>query len=185
MTSYHQQLIGARCTDKQALVCVSQVRDSTVCLQENLSYIQECIPVGCVPPACCPISQHALLGGCTWSQGGGVYLVLGGVPGPRGCIWCTGCTWSQGVYLVPGVYMFPGRVYLVLGAGDTWSGGCTWSWGCTWYQGGTCPEGVYLVVGGVPGLGGTCLGGVPAQRGVYLPRECTCLGGTFPGTPHL
>ena len=57
--------------------------------------------------------------GCTWSQGEvylvpGVYLVLGGVPGPRGC------TWSLGVYLIPGR--------------NTWPRGCTWSWG----------EGVYL-----------------------------------------
>ena len=82
-------------------------------------------------------------GGCTCSWGGtwfrgcvpgprGVYLVLGGVPGPRGvpgpggCTWSWvggvpgpgGCTWSRGVYLVPG--------------------GCTWSRG-------------YLVLGGVPG----------------------------------
>ena len=42
----------------------------------------------------------------------GVYLVLGGVPGPGGvpgsgggCTWSRGCTWSGGVYLVPGVYL--------------------------------------------------------------------------------
>ena len=64
-------------------------------------------------------------GGCTWSGGvylvwGGVpgprggylvrgelYLVTGGVPGPRGCTRSRGvpgpgggCTWSRGVYLV-------------------------------------------------------------------------------------
>ena len=43
-------------------------------------------------------------GGCTWSQG--VYLVLGGVPGPGG-------TWSQGV----GVDLVPEGVYLVPGVG--------------------------------------------------------------------
>ena len=79
----------------------------------------------------------------------GVYLVLGGVPGPGGCTWSggvgvpglggvpgpEGCTWSWGVYLVPG-------------------GGCTWSWG------------MYLVPGGVylPGAGG----------GGYLLGGCTC-----------
>ena len=64
---------------------------------------QECIPAGCVPPACCPYLPACTgPGGCTWSRG--VYLVLG-----RGL----GCTWSRGVYLVggggePG----PGGVYL-------------------------------------------------------------------------
>ena len=38
--------------------------------------------------------------GCTWFRG--VYLVLGGVPGPGGC------TWSRGVYLVPGGVPGPG-----------------------------------------------------------------------------
>ena len=90
-------------------------------------------------------------GGCTWS---GVYLVQGGVPGPRGvhlvwggCTWSQGgvpgpggvpglgCTWSQGVYLVPGVYLVQG-VYLVLG-------------GCTWSRGAPGPRLVYLVPGGV------------------------------------
>ena len=72
-------------------------------------------------------------GGCTWSQGwgvgdvpgsrgtwsqGGVYLVLGGVPGPRGvylvpggCTWSGGCTLSQGGVPGPrGVYLVPGGV---------------------------------------------------------------------------
>ena len=64
-------------------------------------------------------------GGCTWSRG--VYLVLGGVPGPGRCTWSWGAVpGPRGVYLVPG--------------GCTWSRACTWSWG------------VYLVpVGGVPG----------------------------------
>ena len=60
-------------------------------------------------------------GGCTWSGGPGVYLVLRGVPG-------------LGVYLVWGVYLVQG-VYLAWGQ-CTWSGGvpgrgCTWSGGCT------------------------------------------------------
>ena len=104
---------------------------------------QECIPVGCVPPACDPYLPACTSpggvpgpGGCTWSwgkggvpgPGGGTWSgVGGGVPGPRGC------TWSQGVYLIPG-----------------W---CTWSGGCTWSQ------------GGVPGPGGCTWsqGSVPAQ----------------------
>ena len=102
------------------------------------------------------ISQHALFPGGTWPQRvylvQGVYLVLGGVPGPGGCTWSQGvylggvpgpgvylvlgCTWSQGVYLVPGggVYLVPGGgVYLVPG-GVPGPGGCTWSQGvgCTW-----------------------------------------------------
>ena len=76
----------------------------------NIIYEQDCIPVGCVPPACWPYALHrggvpgpgGVLGpgGCTWS---------GGVPRPGGC------TWSRGVYLVPG--------------GVPGLGGCTWSWG--------------------------------------------------------
>ena len=103
-------------------------------------YKQDCIPVGCVPPArrpylpaCCGPGGVPVPGGCTWSG----YLVPGGVPGPGGVYlvpggtWSGGCTWSRGVYLVWGVYLVPG-VYLVLG-------GCAWS------------QGVYLVPGGVPG----------------------------------
>ena len=51
----------------------------------------------------------------------GVYLVAGGVPGPRGVPGSGGCTWSQGVYLIPGVYLVlggalgPRGVCLVLG----------------------------------------------------------------------
>ena len=81
---------------------------------------QECIPVGCVPPACC-FSKHALLRG--------VYLprmlpVRGGVPAWRylpGGTCPGGCTWPGG-YLPSGVYL-PG--------GYTCPGVCT------------CP-GVYL-----------------------------------------
>ena len=73
---------------------------------------------------------------------GGVYLVLGGVPGPGdvpghgsvpgpreggvpgpgegGVPGLGGCTWSGGLYLVWGVYLV---------RGGTWSGGCTWSGG--------------------------------------------------------
>ena len=58
--------------------------------------ITKCIPVGCVPPACClylpgctaPGGLHLVrgvylaLGECTWPWGR--YLVRGGVPGPMG-----------------------------------------------------------------------------------------------------
>ena len=46
--------------------------------------LQECSPVGCAPPACCPISQHALLPGGVPAQGGtcpGVYLPGDTCPG--------------------------------------------------------------------------------------------------------
>ena len=78
-----------------------------------------------------------VLGGCNWSQGGGV-------PGPMGC------TWSWGS--VPG-----------LRGGVPCPRGCTWSWGCVPGPGGV----VYLVPGDVPGPGGVPgLGGVPGPGGV-------------------
>ena len=100
---------------------------------------QEYIPVGCVPPACCPyIPAYTATGGVPGPRG--VYLVWGwGVPGPGGC------TWSQGVYLVWGGV--PGLRDVHGPRGCTWSRiegvylvlqGCTWSWG------------VYLVPGVVP-----------------------------------
>ena len=67
-----------------------------------LFHEQECIPVGCVPPARLPYA-----GVCfseeevpAWSQGGCTCLVPGGVylPGPGGVP-----AWSLGVYLVGGV----------------------------------------------------------------------------------
>ena len=81
-------------------------------------------------------------GVCTWSRGGctcswGVYLVLGGVPGPGGCTCSWGVYWCQGG--VPG------------------AGGCTWSWGVSAPGGVPAPRGswgVYLLPGGVPGPGG-------------------------------
>ena len=55
----------------------------------RLNFKQECIPVGCVPPACCPY-----LPACTARRG--VYLVPGGCTGSRG----DGCTLSRrGGYL--------------------------------------------------------------------------------------
>ena len=64
-----------------------------------------------------------------------MYLV-GGVPG------LGGCTWSWGA--VPGPRGVP----------DPGGRGCTWSGGCTWSRGGVPGWGLYLVPGGVPGLGG-------------------------------
>ena len=133
---------------------------------------QECIPVGCLPPArwlylpACsapgdvpgPRGVYLVrgvpgLGGCTWSGGNG-YLV------PGRCTWSGGgCTWSGGVYLVWGMYLVWGCI---------WSGG-----GCTWSGGGVPgPKGVYLVWG------------VYLVQGVYLIRGgCTWSGGcTWWGT---
>ena len=60
---------------------------------------QECIPVGCIPPACCPYLPACTArgvpgpGGCTWSRevpglggvpGLGRVPGLSGVPGPGG-----------------------------------------------------------------------------------------------------
>ena len=122
---------------------------------------QECIPVWCVTPACCPyLPACTAQGGCTWSRRsvpgpggggvpgpGGVYLVQGGgVPGPRGCTWSWGCVPGPGVYLVPGGVPCPGVcvprprvcVYLVLGRCN-WSGGVPGAGGCAWSQGSICP----------------------------------------------
>ena len=67
--------------------------------------------------------------------------------------------WSGGVPGPWGVYLVPE--------------GCTWFWGCTWSWGGGVPgpgEGVYLVLGDVPGPRGcTWSRGGVAARG-YLPR---------------
>ena len=52
---------------------------------------QECIPLGCVPPACCPY-----LPACT---------------APGGCTCLRGCTCPGGVYL-PGAVYLPRGVYL-------------------------------------------------------------------------
>ena len=91
---------------------------------------QECIPVGCIPPTCCPYlpACNAVEGGVPGpggvpAQGGGVpgpgQYLPGGVPGPGG-----GCVPSPRGGGVPAWGGVPG-------------GGCTWSrevylvWGCT------------------------------------------------------
>ena len=111
-----------------------------------------CVPPTHWPylPACsAPVGGYLVLGG-TWSQGGclllgggvsalgsmylvrglylvwGVcsrgYLVLGGVPGPRGVSAPRGCTWSWGVSPPRGVVPGLGGC-LLLGEGCTWSQG--------------------------------------------------------------
>ena len=72
---------------------------------------QECILVGCVPPAYCHVVSPSMY--CS-----GVYLGRGGVPG-------------LGVYLVQGVHLVWGVC--------TWSRGCTWSGGCVPGPGGFVP----------------------------------------------
>ena len=124
---------------------------------------QECIPVGCVPPTCCPY-----LPACT--APGGMYLVWGpggtwfrGVPGSRGCTWSLGgVPGPGGVYLVQGSVPGPGGVpgwgmYLV-------PGGCTWFQGVVPGPGGCTWSGGVPVLGGVPGPGGCAWSlGVPTQ----------------------
>ena len=63
---------------------------------------QECIPVGCVPPACCPHLPGPGRGGVPGL--GGSVPGLGGVPG-LGVYLVRGCTWSGGV---PGPRGVPG-----------------------------------------------------------------------------
>ena len=73
------------------------------CAVDNCTYIvvmlfcgiyrkQECIPVGCVPAA-----RRPYAGVC-----GGVCLVRGGLPGPRGVLHPGGSAWSPGGLPGPG-----------------------------------------------------------------------------------
>ena len=57
---------------------------------------QECILVGCVPPAYCPSLPACTARGCTWS---------GGVPGPGGAPGLGGMYLVQGVYLIWGGFV--------------------------------------------------------------------------------
>ena len=134
---------------------------------------EDCIPVGCVPPAYWPYrpAYSAPGGVCSggvsaWgvSAQGGVYLVLGGVPGPSG-----GVPGPRGVS-APGGVCSRG-VYLVLGG--------VWSWGCV-----SSPRGMYLVLGGVYLVwgclvpGGVCSKGVCTWSwGVYLDEGISAPGG--------
>ena len=77
-------------------------------------------------PGGCTWSQGR---GCTWSWGGGtwswgMYMVLGGVPGPGGCTWSGGFIWSPGGVPGPGGGVWSQGVYLVPG-GVPGPGGCT------------------------------------------------------------
>ena len=84
--------------------------------------LQECIPVGCVPPARRPyLPGPAGGGGGTWSRRG--------APGPGGCTWSRGAYLVWGVYLVRGGVPGPGGVYLVWWAVPGPGGECTWSGG--------------------------------------------------------
>ena len=88
------------------------------------------------PSMLCLGRVYLVLEGCTWSWG---VSVPGGVPGLGGgvCLVLGGVSAPGGVYLVPG-----GWCLLLRGEGGVCSWGCTWSFG------------MYLVLGGVPGLGG-------------------------------
>ena len=86
------------------------------CINEkpiDLPRKQDCIPVGCVPPARRPYLTGpggvggTWSGGCTWSWG--LYLVPGGVPGHSGCTWSGGVYLVRGGVLVQGVYLVPGE----------------------------------------------------------------------------
>ena len=126
--------------------------------------------------------------------GPGGYLVLGGVPGPRGGVpgpggvylVPVGCTLSRGMYLVPeggvpGLGRVPGPGgYLVWGVYLVWGmylvpGGVPGPrGGVPGPGGGYLVRGVYLVPGGVF----LVPGGVPCPRGVYLvPGGVSGLGG--------
>ena len=78
------------------IVC-HQPKISTVDLQSNFTYQQECIPVGCVLPTCCPYLPACTAPRGIWSGG---YLVLGVDTWPWVCTWSWRGTWSWGVYLV-------------------------------------------------------------------------------------
>ena len=105
---------------KSALVSATSRSFKKILFHVNSHQKQECIPVGCVPPACWTyLSMHCWVG-CTCSRG---CTCPGGVPAPGGGT----CP----------------RVYLPRGC--------------------TCP-------------GGTCPGG-------YLPRGLPAQAGTYPGTP--
>ena len=126
----------------------------------ELMYQQECIPVGCLPPA------QWLSGGCLVPGG----LLRGvwsrGVSGPRGVVCSVGC--------------------LLLGGGWVWSlggccllpGGCVCSWGvCA--PGGVLWGGGCLLPGGcAPGRGGCLLcllrGGVPCDLSHHA-FDVTCM----------
>ena len=119
---------------------------------------QDCIPLGCIPPA-----HWSYLPACS---GQGRCLLPGGA-------WSQGSTWFGGGALVP-------WGCLLLGGGGAWSQGvCTqwgaWSGGCL-LPGGVCSGGV-PVPRGMPVPRGVCAPeGVPVPRGCP-PGGCLVLGG--------
>ena len=74
------------------------IKNFTICTVGNTNSKQDCIPVGCVSPACWPYLPACTAQGgdaCLWS--GGLPLLGGGVPGPR---WRGGLL-QEGECLVP------------------------------------------------------------------------------------
>ena len=102
---------------------------------------QECIPVGCLPPACCPY-----LPACTAPEGGtcprgylqGLYLP-GGVPAQGGCTILGRCVpaWGE-VYLPRSVYL-PKGVYLPMGGLPAGGSGVPASGRAVYLPGGCVP----------------------------------------------
>ena len=124
--------------------------------QENK---QECIPVGCVPPAHWPWRGEVPAWGLNLPRG--LYLPTGGVPAQEVyCLggvpaWGWGCTCLGGVFTSGGMYLPRGACTCPggRGMGYTCPGGCTCpggvpAWGCT------CPEGGCTYPGGVPASDG-------------------------------
>ena len=122
---------------------------------------QNCIPVGCIPPAHWPYLTvcSAPRGG----GGGGACLV------PGVCAWSGRCLIWWGACLVLGGAWSGG----CLVPGDGWSGGCLVRWATCLVLGGAC-----LFLGGAWSEGPACLvPGVPAwsQGGA-----CLVQGGWYP-----
>ena len=113
---------------------------------------QDCIPEGCVPPACCPYLPACTAGGC---------LLQEGVPAPGDACFVGG--------LLPGGCRLWG---CLLG----W-GACIWSWGGACLGGGgVCSWGEPA---SGPGVGGLLLEGCLVWR-VSAPGRCLLWGGYLP-----
>ena len=175
---------------------ISKGIDLTLFINFSTNIVQqECIPVGCVPPACCPYLPACTargvylpapeggvpgLGGTCLVPGGVPAWFVGGVPGLGGYL-----PGPRGVYLVPGVPAWSGGVpswlggtCLVPGGVPAWSQGGTWSVG---YLPG--PRGVYLVPGGylVCRVPAWSQGDVPGPRGYLVCRVPAWSQGGVPG----
>ena len=98
-------------------------------MSTDLTTEQDCIPVGCVPPACWPYpSMHCADRRCTYR---------GGVPA-RGCT-CLGDVPAQGCTCLGGV---PARGVYVLGGVPARG---VYTWGCTCLGGVPAQGGVYVL----------------------------------------